>query len=332
MPELSREQWLEERRKGIGGTDSPAIMGLSEWKGPYEVYLEKLGIVKKPIDNPYTQIGRALEPLVAELFQTRFECKLVKGEFFKSAEIPWLFASPDFIYDGLPIGMDCKVVISPYVLHKWGESDSDKIPLDYWGQGQHYMRAKGYNEWHFGALMPDGRVHRFILKADKTYQAMMVDMCGEFWEKHVLKGIEPTPTPSRMVSEYLIARYPKNKKEMLKTIDATTREVIDELASIRAKIAPLNTEKKACELFLKAVIGDADGIDLEEDGKITWKLTKASTKTSWQDVAKKIVTEFKLTDLQMIELQKIIDGCTVEKPGKRMFKFAVKGTDDEDDE
>ena len=252
MPELSREQWLEERRKGIGGTDSPAIMGLSEWKGPYEVYLEKLGIVKKPIDNPYTQIGRALEPLVADLFQTKFECKLVKGEFFRSKDIAWMLASPDFEYDGLPIGMDCKVVISPYVIHKWGESDSDKIPLEYWGQGQHYMRAKGYNEWHFGALMPDGKVYRFITRADKTYQNMMVDLCGDFWEKHVLKGIEPTPTPSRMVSEYLIARYPKNNGVILKSLDSVTREVIDDLASIRAKIKPLADSKKACELDRKS--------------------------------------------------------------------------------
>ena len=35
--------WLEERRKGIGGSDVAAIMGLSPWKTAYQVYQDKRG-------------------------------------------------------------------------------------------------------------------------------------------------------------------------------------------------------------------------------------------------------------------------------------------------
>ena len=35
-------EWLELRRKKIGASDAPCIMGVSPWKTPYELWLEKL--------------------------------------------------------------------------------------------------------------------------------------------------------------------------------------------------------------------------------------------------------------------------------------------------
>jgi predicted phage-related endonuclease len=34
--DLSREEWLQWRRKGIGGSDAAAIAGLNPWKSPIE--------------------------------------------------------------------------------------------------------------------------------------------------------------------------------------------------------------------------------------------------------------------------------------------------------
>lgn len=40
---MTEDQWLEARRAGIGGSDAAAIAGLSKWKTPMSVYLDKLG-------------------------------------------------------------------------------------------------------------------------------------------------------------------------------------------------------------------------------------------------------------------------------------------------
>ena len=40
-------QYLEERRKGIGGSDIAAVLGLSPWKTAYQVYQEK----RKEVDD-----------------------------------------------------------------------------------------------------------------------------------------------------------------------------------------------------------------------------------------------------------------------------------------
>lgn len=44
-------QYLEERRKGIGGSDIAAILGLSPWKTAYQVYQEK----RKEVDDRKSQ-------------------------------------------------------------------------------------------------------------------------------------------------------------------------------------------------------------------------------------------------------------------------------------
>lgn len=38
---MARIDWLLDRRKGIGGSDVAAIMGLNKWKSAYQIWLEK---------------------------------------------------------------------------------------------------------------------------------------------------------------------------------------------------------------------------------------------------------------------------------------------------
>ena len=37
----TKEDWLRFRKTGIGGSDMAAIMGLSKWKSPLDIWLEK---------------------------------------------------------------------------------------------------------------------------------------------------------------------------------------------------------------------------------------------------------------------------------------------------
>ena len=40
---MARIDWLLDRRKGIGGSDVSAILGLNKWKSAYQIWLEKTG-------------------------------------------------------------------------------------------------------------------------------------------------------------------------------------------------------------------------------------------------------------------------------------------------
>ena len=41
----SHEEWLEDRRKGIGGSDVGALLGLNKYKSPYTLWAAKSGLL-----------------------------------------------------------------------------------------------------------------------------------------------------------------------------------------------------------------------------------------------------------------------------------------------
>ena len=71
---LSREQWLEYRRLGIGGSDVAAIMGISPFRTARDIYYDKLGIAEVGgYEGNWVamEMGSLLEGLVAEIFRRK---------------------------------------------------------------------------------------------------------------------------------------------------------------------------------------------------------------------------------------------------------------------
>ena len=68
--EMPRDEWLELRRQGIGGSDAAAILGLNPWKTPMDVWLEKTGeFTRDDEENEQMYWGTVLEAVVAEEFK-----------------------------------------------------------------------------------------------------------------------------------------------------------------------------------------------------------------------------------------------------------------------
>ena len=67
---LSNEEWLSYRRRGIGGSDAAAILGISPWRTARDLYYEKLSVVKADMDENWAalEMGHLLEDLVARIF------------------------------------------------------------------------------------------------------------------------------------------------------------------------------------------------------------------------------------------------------------------------
>ena len=48
---MSRDKWLIERNKTIGGSDAAGIVGLSRWASPFSVWAEKTGRMPEKEDT-----------------------------------------------------------------------------------------------------------------------------------------------------------------------------------------------------------------------------------------------------------------------------------------
>ena len=75
--DLSREDWLEVRKTGIGSSDAAAAVGLNPYKSALELWLEKTGKDDNlpaidPMDDSHpTFWGSLLEPTVAAVYTKR---------------------------------------------------------------------------------------------------------------------------------------------------------------------------------------------------------------------------------------------------------------------
>ena len=67
----SREEWLINRRKGLGGSDCSAVIGLNPYKSNVDLWRLKTGRTEQEdiSDKPYVQYGNKAERHLRELFK-----------------------------------------------------------------------------------------------------------------------------------------------------------------------------------------------------------------------------------------------------------------------
>lgn len=69
--EMTREEWLAERKTGIGGSDAAAVLGISPWRTPVDVWLDKTGRKQPGEETEAMRIGAELEDFVARRYVER---------------------------------------------------------------------------------------------------------------------------------------------------------------------------------------------------------------------------------------------------------------------
>ena len=65
----SREEWLDERKKSIGGSDAAACIGMNPWKTNVQLWEEKTGRIEPEdiSDKEEVKYGIRMEPVVREI-------------------------------------------------------------------------------------------------------------------------------------------------------------------------------------------------------------------------------------------------------------------------
>ena len=95
----SMEEWLVNR-KGIGGSDASAILGLNPYKTNQELWMEKKGQMS-PVDisdKSYVKYGNDAEPLLRALFAldySEYKVEYYDNNMIINKKYPWAHASLD---------------------------------------------------------------------------------------------------------------------------------------------------------------------------------------------------------------------------------------------
>ena len=136
--DLTEEEWLKYRSRGIGGSDCSVIAGINKFKSVYQLWLEKTGQIEpKEAENEYTHFGNLLEPIIRAEFMKRTGLKVrQKHMLLQSSKYPFMLANLDgVIYENGELSIFEAKTASAYKKEIWEEG----IPAEYILQVQHYM-------------------------------------------------------------------------------------------------------------------------------------------------------------------------------------------------
>ena len=199
---LTEQEWLAYRRRGIGGSDVAAILGISPFRTARDLYDDKLNIASVADDAGNwvaLEMGHLLEPLVARIFakKTGLEVFQIK-KMFQHPQYPFMLADVDY-FVRLPNGkiaiLEIKTTNYNAKDHWWKDGE-ECVPVYYETQGRHYMTVMDIDEIFYCCLYGNNEDEVIIrhLYRDREYEQEMIYLEREFWHDHILTRIPPPYT------------------------------------------------------------------------------------------------------------------------------------------
>lgn len=195
-------EWLENRKKGIGGSDASVVMGINQYKRKRDLWLEKTGRVCDPFKgNEATRKGDRLESPMIQMFAARHpEYTMIDTKHISLAnrDYPFMAVSLDGAYldetnDPTVLEIKSTTIQNMAVLDQW----KDQIPQTYYCQILHQMMVTGFKKATLFAVldMPfwnKQELREFTFYANECQEDMelLKEAEIEFWQS-VEKDEEP---------------------------------------------------------------------------------------------------------------------------------------------
>lgn len=194
-PYHDREEWAEEHRKGIGGSEAAAVVGYDEYTSAADVYDRKVGLVDYDVGDPSGDIrrGNKQEPIAADKFTEETGHKIRRQPMRWSPEHDWMLCDIDRQVLNLeePTLLEIKVprVGSFFEIQEMG------LPKKYLIQLHHNMICWGYERSFFAVYTPeyDELIH-FDVRLDEDLAEWLVEQERTFWREYVEERVRP-PEP-----------------------------------------------------------------------------------------------------------------------------------------
>ncbi|WP_235366900.1 YqaJ viral recombinase family protein [Burkholderia pseudomallei] len=279
---LSREDWLEVRRTGIGGSDAAASVGLSPYKSQLELFLEKTGRdagLPKPDPNDMGAItywGTLLEPIVAAAYSKQTGNRVRKvNAVLQHPEVPFLLCNLDREVVGAPDVqiLECKTA-GDWGARHWQDGPPEYVVL----QVQHQLAVTGKQAADVAVLLCGQRLEVHRIERDDALIAQLIALEAEFW-RYVETDTPPPGDGSESADRALRCLYPRDSGG---TVDFSEDRQLScafaDLVAVRDQITTLEASAAKLKQTIQSAMGDASRA-LFETGEVTFKRCKDGTST-----------------------------------------------------
>lgn len=205
VPESGTPEWVDWKRRRIGGHAAAAILGVHPYATIQDVYdLIAHGIESRSLtdeDERFFQWRSSLEANIARRYVHETGRKVVKTKSSVVKEFPICIVSPDRRIYNDPRGVGLLEIKSVHPA-LWAKYSLTGLPEFFWVQNQFYLWGDGRTWGDFAAGdVNSGRLLRFEHEADRQFHALMHQKIVKFTQD-IAAGRRPekTPDPVRLPS------------------------------------------------------------------------------------------------------------------------------------
>lgn len=221
----SREEWLEDRKKSLGGSDMGAVLGMNAYASPLTVWMDKTGRTPPKEQNEWMRLGNDLEDYVAQRFSEKSGLKVINDTAtWRNSKFPHIHANFDRRVVGQKAGVECKVT-STYNEKKYRDG---KFIDSYYAQCVTYLAVSEYDRWYLVVIIYGVGVRIYQMtrikddtKPDWCESSVYVDdaeiealgkASNDFW--HYVETNTPPPADGHpATSEALAEMYPESNRD-----------------------------------------------------------------------------------------------------------------------
>lgn len=258
-------EWLEERRKSLGASEVAAVMGLSPWSTPLDIYKSKHG-TDSHFDPVLSMIGHESEAIVAKWVEeySGLGLKLDPGFMARSTKQPYLHASFDRVINSDDFQTVQIKTAHQYTAHKWDEG----IPTDIRVQVQAEMFVAGSSKSLVVVWIGGRQFKHFWELYDQQFVEYHMLPAVEKFAAQVQAGTPPMPTSLAEVNEV----WPSEQAEV-----EATDEVFDwvgQRAVLMSDAQEMEKEAKALQLKVAQFMQSADTLTFNGKKVLTYKTQK----------------------------------------------------------
>lgn len=271
---------IVDRRQFIGGSDIAAILGISPWQTPYQLYCEKTSdrpLVIDPKRQAIFDRGKRLEPFIVEWARQDLDLQIVrKNARYIDPELPFLSCEVDFEheYSGSIENADAKSV-HPSKSNEWGLPGTDEIPDHYTAQFLFGQMVTGRDSTLCMAMFGMDKLEPYRVRRNEEVIGWMREQALRFWEK-----VEARTAPE--VTTLEDAKIAWRREHPAKQVQASTEidEIAERLKLMRTAINGDQARADLLELDLKKYMQDAEELVDSKGRKIaSWKMQQRKSYT-----------------------------------------------------
>ena len=294
------DQFTADRLTGLGGSDLGAIFGLSPYRTPHDVWLEKTRRTTPVVDGIHLRHGQWNEQFIADEYTRATGQRTQRyNALLRHPEAP-LIGHVDrlVIPEGAKtasykseirtdIGLECKTA-SAFAAGRdseWGPAGTDQVPQGYLLQVAGYQALTGCARWDLAALIGNADLRIYHFTRDLELEGYLLEEASRWWRDYVIADTPPPPSSELEARQ----RWPGHSPGRAIEADESLYTDLTLLARLKAEIRDYEKQEQALKDRILPALEDAEIITWAGKEITSYRANKASNKTDWRALAERLL-------------------------------------------